>query len=405
MLKRSIRRGAEGIAILVAALVAGAGLAQPDPSTVRPLRTAPTERFAVSAGVRDWGPATVVGQIILVGGPSGSGGLFAVDMLSGKLQWTFRPTKVNGSVSTPPAVAGNIVIAPFGAANPGAVVGVSLATGKEVWRGPDPAVHAAVATHAGMAYILSKDGNFYALDAATGREVWKVAFTSKRAACASRPIVRDEIIYLTAGTDATAGDASRPASDYLFALDTKTGQERWRYRANVPDAYAAACLQQPVVTADTIFAAGAARIYAVDRSTGRDRWPSVEVRRPIEGRNRLVEVQGLVDAGSVLVGLTSGFLIAFDKASGQIAWDLPGAYSESSPSTAVAGQVLYFQGSPAIRPAAERRGTLHALDLDTRSILWSFSRPTAEANWPFGTVTPVDGGLWVDSYQALVKLQ
>jgi len=405
MLKRSIRRGAEGIAILVAALVAGAGLAQPDPSTVRPLRTAPTERFAVSAGVRDWGPATVVGQIILVGGPSGSGGLFAVDMLSGKLQWTFRPTKVNGSVSTPPAVAGNIVIAPFGAANPGAVVGVSLATGKEVWRGPDPAVHAAVATHAGMAYILSKDGNFYALDAATGREVWKVAFTSKRAACASRPIVRDEIIYLTAGTDATAGDASRPASDYLFALDTKTGQERWRYRANVPDAYAAACLQQPVVTADTIFAAGAARIYAVDRSTGRDRWPSVEVRRPIEGRNRLVEVQGLVDAGSVLVGLTSGFLIGFDKASGQIAWDLPGAYSESSPSTAVAGQVLYFQGSPAIRPAAERRGTLHALDLDTRSILWSFSRPTAEANWPFGTVTPVDGGLWVDSYQALVKLQ
>jgi len=32
-------------------------------------------------------------------------------------------------------------------------------------------------------------------------------------------------------------------------------------------------------------------------------------------------------------------------------------------------------------------------------------RPTAEANWPFGYVTPVDGGLWVDSYQALIKLQ
>ena len=369
------------------------------------LRSAPVERFTVNPGFRDWGPTTIAGSTILGGNPTNRGGVFAVDMLSGKLKWTYRPTKVNGSVSTPPAVAGNIVIAPFGAANPGAVVGVSLATGKEVWRGPDPAVHAAVATHAGLAYILSKDGNFYALEATTGREVWKVAFTSKRAACASRPIVRDDTIYLTAGTDATAGDASKPASDYLFALDAKTGQERWRYRANVPDQYAASCLQQPVVSADTIFATGDSRIYAVDRATGRDRWPSVEVRRPIEGQNRLVEVHGLVDAGSVLVGLTSGFLIAFDKASGQIVWDIPGVYNESSPSTAVAGQVLYFQGSPAIKPAADRSGTLHALDLDTRRILWSFSRPTAEANWPFGTVTPVDGGLWVASYQALVKLQ
>lgn len=405
MLTRRIRRCAEGIAVLGATLFAGAGLAQTDTSSVRPLRTAPTEKFTVNAGGRDWGPATISGQTILAGGPSGSGGLFAVDMLSGKLKWTYRPAKINGSVSTPPAVSGNIVIAPFGAANPGAVVAVSLANGKELWRGPDPAAHAAVATHAGMAYILSKDGNFYALDAATGREVWKVAFTHKRAACASRPIVRDDTIYLTAGTDATVGPPSTPESDYLFALDAKTGQERWRYRANVPDQYAASCLQQPIVTADTIFATGDSRIYAIERATGRDRWPSSEVRRPIEGRNRLVEVHGLVDAGSVLVGISSGFLIAFDKSSGQIAWDIPGAYYESSPSTAVAGKVLYFQGSPAIKPVAQARGTLHALDLETRSILWSFSRPTAEANWPFGHVTPMDDGLWVDSYNALVKLQ
>jgi hypothetical protein len=38
-------------------------------------------------------------------------------------------------------------------------------------------------------------------------------------------------------------------------------------------------------------------------------------------------------------------------------------------------------------------------------VLWSFSRPTAEPNWSFGFITPADGGLWVDSYQALVKLQ
>jgi len=135
-------------------------------------------------------------------------------------------------------------------------------------------------------------------------------------------------------------------------------------------------------------------------------------------------VNGLVDAGPVLVGLTSGYLIAFDKASGKTAWEIPGQYRESSPSTAVAGRILYFQGHPGAPPAAEVQGRtvyqggkpvveapalppgkLNALNLDTRKILWSFSRPTAEPNWPFGFVSPVSDGLWVDSYQALVKLQ
>jgi outer membrane protein assembly factor BamB len=148
------------------------------------------------------------------------------------------------------------------------------------------------------------------------------------------------------------------------------------------------------------------------------------VRRPVEGQERAVAMGGLVDAGAVLVGITRNFLIAFDKASGRTAWEVPGQYRENNPSTAVAGRVLYFQGHPGASPAAANPGTtvyvggkpvvsapalpggrLNALDLDTRAILWSFSRPTAEPNWPFGYVTPVDGGLWVDSYQALVKLQ
>jgi outer membrane protein assembly factor BamB len=396
-----------GGAFAGAALCTVVALAQPDPSAIQPLRTAPTEKFAVNPGFRDWGPTTIAGTTILGGNQTNRGGLFAVDVASGKVKWTYRPEFSTGtaSVSTTPAVAGDIVITPFAAAHPGAVVALSLAAGKEVWRGPDPAQDAAVAVNEGLAYILGKDGNFYALEAATGRERWKVAFTTNRAVCASRPIVRDDTIYLTGSADATPGDATKPAGYYLFALDAKTGQERWRYRAEAPYVYPGVCLRQPVVTADTIFAAGEYRLYAVDRASGRDRWKPVEVRRPVEGRDSHVEVHGLVDAGTVLVGLTGGYLIAFDKASGRTAWEIPGEYSDTRPSTAVAGRVLYFQGSPGIKPAAYRRGTLHALDLDTRAILWSFSRQTAEPNWPFGVVTPVDGGLWVDSYQALVKLQ
>jgi outer membrane protein assembly factor BamB len=368
----------------------------------------PVEKLTVNPGFRDWGPTTIAGTTILGGNPTNRGGLFAVDMGTGKVKWSFRPVFSSGtaSVSTAPAVSGDIVITPFAAAYPGAVVAVSLATGKEVWRGPDPAQGATVAVSSGVAYVLGKDNTFYALDAATGHEKWKTSFA--RDNCDSAPLVRDGVVYVGGNVLLRAADANRSASyyRYLFALDANTGQERWRY----PDAPQAGvvsgiCLSQPVLTADTFFAVAGASLYAVNVTTGRERWKPVEVRRPVDGRVRAVEVHGLVDAGPVLVGLTSGFLIGFDKASGQAAWEVPGQYYETSPSTAVAGRVLYVQGQPGGGPAAQRRGTLNAIDLDTRAVLWSFSRATAEANWAFGYVTPVNGGLWVDSYQALVKLQ
>ena len=370
------------LAFLAAALCAAVASAQP-------LRTPPTEKLTVNPGFRDWSPAAIAGSTLLAGNRTGTGGLFAIDTMTGKLKWSHRPTFPSGtaSVSTPPAVTGDVVITPYAAAYPGATVALALATGKELWRGPDPAQGAAAAANAGLAYILSKNGTFYALDADTGREKWKVALAATRAGCASRPIIRDDTIYLTAAAD---------SGNFLFAFDANTGQERWRYRAEAPYVQAGVCLRQPVVTADTIFAAGEMHIYAVNRATGRDRWKPIEIRRPVEGQSRAVDVYGLVDAGPVVIGITSGFLIAFDQNSGQTAWELPGQYNESAPSTAVAGNVLYFQGS---------RGTLHALDLGTHRILWSFTRPTAEPNWAFGTVTPFEAGLWVDSYKAMVKLQ
>jgi outer membrane protein assembly factor BamB len=381
-------------------------LAQVDTASIAPLRTAPAEKLTVNPGFRDWSPITVAGNTIVGGNQTNRGGVFAVDAQTGKVRWTFRPVFSSGTaaVSTAPAVSGDVVITAFAMANPGAVIGVSLATGREIWRGPDPAVDAGVAVSRGVAYVLAKSGRVHALDAATGKEKWTVAL-SNRGECASQPIVLDDTVYLTGGGAATTGDAARPAGVYLFALDAGTGQERWRYRAEAPYVHAGVCLRQPIVTADTIYAAGENRLYGVNRATGRDRWPAIEVRRLVEGRERAVEVHGLVDAGTALVGMTSGFLIAFDKTSGKTLWDLPGEFTTSAPSTAVAGNVLYFQGSPESKPAPAARGTLHALDLNARTILWSFSRPTAEANWAFGTVMPIDGGLWVSSYQALVKLQ
>lgn len=392
--------------IVLAAIPFLAVFAQIDATTVLPLRSAPAEKVIVNLGFRDWGPAAVAGSTVIAGSQTGRGGLFAIDATTGKARWTYRPVFSSGtaSVSTVPAVAGALVITPFAAAHPGAVIAVSLTTGKEVWRGPDPEQGAGVAVDGDTAYILAKGGSLFALDAATGRERWKADFGSNLAPCASQPLVKDSVIYLTGVSRAIPGDPASLAGYYLFALDAKTGQERWRYRANAPYVHPGVCLNQPVLTADTVFATGDNYLYAVARATGRDRWPPVEVRRLVEGRERGVRVQGLVDAGAVLVGITTGYLIAFSKDTGRTTWEIPGQYRDSLPA-AVAGNVLYFQGSPNTKPAPDAGGTLHALDLETRQILWSFFRPTAERNWPFGHIAPVNGGLWVDSYQTLVKLE
>jgi hypothetical protein len=126
----------------------------------------------------------------------------------------------------------------------------------------------------------------------------------------------------------------------------------------------------------------------------------------------------------VLIGVTQVALVAFDKATGRRAWVMPGQYRQDERSIAAAGGVLYVQGHPGAKPTTDTSGRivyqggkpieptpvlpgghLNAIDLATRTVLWSFSRPTAEPNWSFGYITPVDGGLWVDSYQALIKLQ
>jgi outer membrane protein assembly factor BamB len=395
-------------------------------NAIVPLRAGPIEKLTINPGFRDWGPATLTETTLFAGNATNKGGLFAIDLASGRLKWSARPAGTRSGapfVATAPAVFGEAVIAPMG----NTLVALSAATGKELWRGPNTELGAAAAAGGGLAFVLGEDGLFRALDAATGRERWKVEFAQFKA-CKSRPVVRNGVVYVSRGVRIAEATPNAPARHmrYLVALDASTGQERWRYAHAPTRISTGACLGQPIVTADTLFGFDddESTLYAINLANGRDRWPPLVVQRSVEGRQRPIAVGGLVDAGPVLIGVSKTVLIAFDKATGRTAWEIPGQYSDTAPSTAVAGRVLYFQGHPGAAPAAEVQdrivyvggkpvtpapvlpgGRLNALDLETRALLWSFSRPTAEPNWNFGHVAPVDGGLWVDSYQALVKLQ
>lgn len=134
----------------------------------------------------------------------------------------------NPFVATAPAVSDGLALVPMG----NTLVAVTIATGREAWRGPRTAQSATVAAGSGMAFVLGEDERFHALDAATGRETWAVPFPA-RGSCTSVPVASAGSVLVSRNVLVKAADASQPASyaRHLVALDANTGEERWRYPA------------------------------------------------------------------------------------------------------------------------------------------------------------------------------
>lgn len=372
------------------------------PSGIQPVRAQPSVKTAITAGFRDWGPATLAGDTIIGTNMTGRGGVFAFDAVTGKPRWTWRGGGNSGvSVSAPVIVTADMAVVLLKTTYPNRIVGLSLATGKERWHVEVEVLREAeLGSHEGLVFVQTADAHLRAYDAQTGKAAWAFPFGGESGACGSRPVVAGGVAYFTGGLEAYSSVGPR-ARDRIWAVDAATGQEKWRHRAESAD-----CANHPVVvTADGVFVTldGDRKTYGLDRTTGRRRWVQTITRTTDLERD--YAVRGLVQAGEVVVGMTSLALIAFDPASGRVAWELPGKYRDQVPTLAAADGVLYFEGSPNARPAASTAGTLHALDLSTRALLWSFTQPTEAPNWPFGHLLAVDGGLWVDTHKTLLKLQ
>lgn len=372
-------------------------------AAAQPLRTQPTEQVTITAGFRDWGPATLAGNTIIGTNMTGRGGVFAFDATTGKPRWAWRGDESGGvSVSAPVVVVRpDTAVVLLKTVYPNRLMGLSLATGKERWRVEvDVLREAELGAHDGLVFVQTKDAHLRAYDARSGAPAWAFPFDGESGACGSRPIVVDGVAYLMGGIEAYARTGAA-ARDRVWAIDAATGKERWRHRTD-----SASCARHPlVVTADGVFFTvdGERKTYGLDRATGRRRWVQTITRTTDVERD--YAVRGLVDAGDVIVGMAHVALIAFEPATGRIAWELPGRYRDDVPVIAAAGGVLYFQGSPDVRPAKSTVGTLHGLDLGTRTVLWSFARRDAEVDWSFGHPLPVDNGLWVDAHKALLRLR
>jgi outer membrane protein assembly factor BamB len=367
-----------------------------DPATrlAAPLRTPPTVAWESQLGFRDWGAAVRAGGVLIATRPNGGGGLFALDDATGTLRWR---TGTEHASDAPVSDGKTFAVAYWQSE---ALAAYTVADGKPVWRKPMRFVRdTALALADGNVLALSaNDGTLYALDLATGDERWKLQVTPRHWHCGAGPVVVGDSVYVAS---ALQSPADAKTDFFLHAIDLKTGQERWRY--NPPPEYpnAGVCLNAIVVAGETVVATGDGYLYGVDRQTGRQTY-RVEA---LEGKRRQA-VTGLVAVANHVFAVTATFIEAVDAKTGRTAWKVPGRYRDNAAILAAADGVLYVEGHvTGVDPEPQvDRGILHALDVTTREVLWTFTHQT-ETPWSFDHLMAVDGGLYVDTYKRLLKLK
>jgi outer membrane protein assembly factor BamB len=243
------------------------------------------------------------------------------------------------------------------------------------WRTPTGGtVRSSPAVTRDRVFIGSSDGHLYALDRSTGAVRWKYAAGGS---VLSSPAVTNGLVLF----------AQRNGT--LVALDAAKGTPRWSVRTGAPrpfpwgregwDFY----VSSPVISGDlAIMAAADGIVYALDASTGKERW-----RHPT---GALIRSSAGVGAGTVVVGGADGYVYALNLADGKLRWrgETEGATLDSEKE---GFDRKTIQGSPAIADGkvyvGSRDAYLYAFDLATGKRLWRTGRPA-----PWVVTSPVVWG-------------
>jgi eukaryotic-like serine/threonine-protein kinase len=244
---------------------------------------------------------------------SDDGFIYKLDRGSGKLVWKFdahgsAPREFpNMSVAkwelsaSAPTISGGVVY--VGSADK-RLYAIDAETGVERWHfETKDKVFSTPAVADGRVFIGSFDHNVYALDAKTGRMIWKLDTLEP---IVSSPVVFDKTVYI----------GSR--SSDLFALDAATGAKRWDFFYWSSWVESSAQIRQGTLY---IGSSDYQQAFALDAKTGKEKW-----RRDLGGS---VWTTPAISDSRVYVGTTGmpgyfvdphGGFFALDRATGKIVW-------------------------------------------------------------------------------------
>jgi outer membrane protein assembly factor BamB len=243
-------------------------------------------------------PAVAGGMVVTLGA---GGVLSCLDAASGKVVW--RKSDFPGGApqfyaGSSPLVSNGVCIAQVGGRG-GGIVALAVASGAEKWRwdGDGPAYASPVLMSVGglEMVVAQTDRSMVALSIATGKLLWQAPFpVSGMAFNAVTPIVDGQtLIYAGQGRGARAVRFDR-------AGDGITAGDLWSNTENSVQ------FDTPVLKGGRLYGLSqAGRYFCIDATTGKTLWADSAGMRGAFG--------SIVDAGSVLVGLTAqANLVVFD---------------------------------------------------------------------------------------------
>lgn len=148
-------------------------------------------------------------------------------------------------------------------------------------------------------------------------------------------------------------------SNNLYALDASTGQERWVYTD-----WSSGVRSSPTVVAGTVYVAVGKALYALNAATGDQEWVFND---PTDG----IGSSPTVVNGTVYIGSNDQTLYAVNADSGIQEW----AFTE--PSDSVWSSPTVINGTAFV---GSQDGRLYAVDADTGNREWTFTEPSGGIN-------------------------
>lgn len=192
---------------------------------------------------------TVVGERLYASG----GDVVALDAVTGETLWESE-RELPGTFGT--AATEDVVCATSGSGGEGGLYAFDPADGSLRWEAPAVGeCYTPPVIRGETAYAAQTSGRLSAVSLADGTESWHREFGAQ---LHTPPAVTDDTAYLTSDN-----------RDALFALDTATGETRWRQSLDPTVDYT------PAIVGDTVFVtanAGNGRLVALDATTGEVRW-------------------------------------------------------------------------------------------------------------------------------------
>jgi eukaryotic-like serine/threonine-protein kinase len=272
-------------------------------------------------------------------------------------------------------------------------------TGKLLWSFTTlGAVHSSAAIAEGIVTFGDSRGIFYAVDAATGVERWRCEFFGERQVGAvglgwgeprnkfqtdecdfflSSPVCGDGMVYYGSG------------NGNVYALDLKTGAQRWRFVTNDVVHCAPA-----IASGRLYFGSWDGGFYCVEAATGKLVWRAQGGLDPEHFNQVGFQSSPMVHDGIVYVGCRDSHLYAFNAEDGAILWKKHhgGSWIVTSPILA-GGLLCYSTSDTRVFLAVDPKSGKTHYEFPIGG--WGFSSPVAVGNLVYfgsfnGTLFGVD---------------